>query len=63
MNTKYLCKKTVKFIYIEQKLYEKYPQFRNKNNYFLVNGGKVNKNISLKDNNIHDGNVITLYSQ
>ena len=63
MNTKYLCKKTDIFIYIEQMLYQKYPQYRNTNNYFLVSGGKVNKNISLKDNNIHDGDVITLWSQ
>ena len=63
VNTKYLCKKSVKFIYIEQKLYQKYPQCRNANNTFLVNGGKVDKNISLKDNNIHDGDVITLWSQ
>ena len=63
VNTKYLCKKSVKFIFIEQKLYQKYPQWRNANNYFLVNGGMVDKNISLKDNKIHDGDVITLCSQ
>ena len=63
INTKFLCKKSYKFAYIEEILYQKYPKYRNKNNYFLVNGGMVNRNLSLSDNKIQDKDIITLVHQ
>ena len=48
---------------MEEKLYQKYPQCRNPNNCFLVNGDKVNKNISLEENKIENKSKITLVRQ
>jgi len=45
---------------IEEIVYDKYPEYREYENYFLVNGRKVNKNKTLEQNNIKDKDVLTL---
>ena len=52
------CKKTDSFSKIEQKLYKKFPEYKDKNIYFLVNGEKIDVNKTLEENNIKDGDVI-----
>ena len=47
-----ICKNTDQFTKIETKLYKEYPEYGNLENYFIVNGNKINKYKSLKDNNI-----------
>ena len=49
------------FTTLENKIYEKNPNLRENENFFLFNGKKINKNKTLKDNNIKDNSVITLY--
>ena len=45
---------------IEQKLYEKYPKYRESENYFLVNGNKINKNKTIEENKIKNNDVLNL---
>ena len=54
------AKKTDKISIFENFLYEKYPEYKDTENYFLVNGKKLNRNITLEENNIKDNDILTL---
>ena len=60
IHTAIICKNTDKFVDVEQKLYDIYPKYKENVNYFLVNGNKINKNITLDKNNIKHSDVIIL---
>ena len=45
---------------IEDIVYKKYPEYKEYENYFLVNGRKINKNKTLEENKIKDKDVLTL---
>ena len=53
-------KKTDNFSKLENSLYEKYHQYRDTENYFLVNGNKLNKHKTLVENKIKDNDILTL---
>ena len=55
------CKKTDLFVSIEKKIYEEYPEYKNKECYFLAKGQLVEKNLSFEENNIRDKDIIILY--
>ena len=55
-------KNTTLFSDIEKILYKKYQHYKPFENYFLANGQKINRNLTLKENNIQDNIVITLGS-
>ena len=55
-----ICKNTDKFSKIENLLYEKYPEYLESENFFLVNGNKVNRFKKLEENGIHNSDIITL---
>jgi myosin heavy subunit len=55
-----ICKNTDIFSEIEVKLKNKYPNLKEEENYYLHNGKKINKNYSLQDNNIGDGDTIII---
>ena len=38
--------------------YDKYIEYKNKNNNFLIKGKSINKNKTLEENNIKNGDVI-----
>ena len=60
-----ICKSSDNFKNIENELYEKYPEYKkkeNEKNYFC-NGSKINKDISLEENNISNGNIIILFKK
>ena len=63
-NIKYsaICKKSDKFIRIEEEFYVKYPEYKyyKVKNYFSLNGKKINRYLSLKENNINDNDIIIL---
>ena len=59
-NYSLICKNTDIFNNIEIKLYEDYKEYYNTENYFTVNGNKINKNKNLDENNIHNNDVIVL---
>ena len=55
-----ICKNTQKFIELEKKLYNDYPEYSKYDNYFMINGNSVNKNKSLDENKIRNNDVIIL---
>ena len=59
-NYSIICKNTDLFINVESKLYEKFPDLKLNENFFLVGGNKINKYKSLDENKIKDNDLITL---
>ena len=55
-----VAKNTVNFSKLENSLYDKYPKYRDTENYFLVNGKKLNKHRTLEENQIKDNDILTL---
>ena len=55
-----ICKNTEKFITLEEKLYEDYPEYSKNNNDFVVNGNIIQKFKTLEENNISNSNIIIL---
>ncbi len=60
INFSLFAKDTDIFNKIENLLYQKYPSYIETNNYFLVNGMKINKYKTLKDNKIKNNDILTL---
>ena len=54
------CKDSDLFVRLEEKLYDEYPKYKDIETYFLVNGKKVLRFKSIKENNIKNGQVIML---
>ena len=54
----FICKNTHKFREIENMFYDKYIEYKNKNNRFLIKGKNINPSITLEENNIKSGDVI-----
>ena len=57
INFNTFAKKTDKFIKLESALYEYYPRYIDSENFFLVNGMKINKHRTLEDNKIKDNDI------
>ena len=55
-----ICKNTDKFNKVENRLYELFPEYSETENYFVVNGNKINKYKTLDDNKINDNDIIVL---
>ena len=55
-----ICKNTEKFIRLEEKLYNDYPEYSETNNYFVVNGNRIEKFKTLDENNIRNSDIIIL---
>ena len=60
INYSIISKNTVKFNICEGKLYEKYPNYAESENFFLANGNIIKKYKSLEENNIKNNDIITL---
>ena len=56
----FICKNTDIFSNIEAKLYQKYKEYSENENFFTVNGKKINKHKNLDDNEIKDNDIIIL---
>ena len=54
------CFKTDRFAEIEEKLYQKFDEFRETNNTFIVNGTTVLRFKKMSENNIKNGDTIQL---
>lgn len=53
------CKLNDKFCVVEDLLYEKYPEYKDSENFFLVNGNRINKFKTLEENGLkNDDNII-----
>ena len=57
-----LCKNTDIFSYVENKFYEKYPEYKNFDNYFILNGKRINKNRNLDENKIKNNDIIIIFN-
>ena len=57
-----ICKNTDIFKKLEKKFYEKYPEYKNTKNDFIVNGKKINKTKNLDENKIKNSDIITIKS-
>ena len=60
LNCVMIAKNTDLFAKIEVDLYNKNEKYKLTENYFLVNGKKINKHFTLKDNEIKNKDTITL---
>jgi len=47
-----ICKNTQKFAFVEQELYDIFPEYKETENFFLLNGEKINRNKTIEENNI-----------
>ena len=56
----FICKNTDIFSTLEIKLYSKYEEYKDKDTYFMSNSIRINKNLSLEENNIKDNAIIIL---
>ncbi len=54
-----ICKNTDIFSNIKNKFYDKYPEYKNTKNDFIVNGNKVDELKSIDDNKIKNSDIIT----
>jgi len=55
------CKNTDLFIREEERLYETFPQFKNKNTYFQVSTRGTKRFLTLDENGIQDNDVINMF--
>ena len=55
-----ITKNTDKFSKIENILFDKYPKYKDSENYFLVNGNKINRYRTFEENKIRNNDVLTL---
>ena len=60
INCPIICKNTEKFNVVENRLYEKFPEYKESENYFTFEGTKINKYVTLDENKIKDGDNILL---
>ena len=54
------CNSNTTFVKIEEKLYEEYPEYKGNENYFMVNGKRVDRFKTIKENKIQNGNPVIL---
>ena len=55
------CRLSDSFSKLEEKLYFQFSNLKNKNIYFIANGIKINRNLTLEKNKIKNGNHISVY--
>ena len=55
-----ICKNTEIFSRLEEKLYKEHPEYRDSFNYFCVNEKEIDRYKTLKENNIHNSDIIIL---
>jgi len=56
----FIIKKTDNFSKLECMLYEKYPKYKETENFFLVGGNKINKSKTIEGNKIKNGDIIVV---
>ena len=56
-----ICKDNDAFAKVESLLYQKYPKYKETEQYFIINGQKVNRFKTLKENGIKDSDVILMH--
>ena len=54
------CKNTDIFVRLEEQLYNEYPEYKDVNTFFTINGNTIKRFKTLDENNIKNTNVILL---
>ena len=54
------CKNTDRFVKIEEKIFNEYPEYKEYNTYLTVNGNVIERFKTLEENGIKDGNIIII---
>ena len=62
MNYNLMCKNIDLFIRLEERLYEDFPQFKEFETYFEVNGKRIKRFKTIEQNNIKTNNVINVFT-
>ena len=52
------CKNVDIFVRIEEKLYDEYPEYKDKETYFICGGNKIKRFRTLEQNNINNNSKI-----
>lgn len=60
LDTTINCSSSDKFSNLEEKLYQKFPEFRNENNFFISNGNLIQKDQTVSFNQINPGSPVIL---
>ena len=55
-----ICKNTDEFYKIESQIYKKYPEYTENENFFILNGKKINKYKTLEQNGVKNNDIIIL---
>ena len=55
------CKNTDIFVRLEEQLYEDFPEYKDKETFFMKNAKKIKRFKSLEENNIKKNDVLMLY--
>ena len=55
--------KSTIFAQIEDKLYEEYPEYKGNDNYFMINGKRIERFKTIKENQIKNGNLVILIKE
>ena len=55
-----ICKNKQKFNEVENLLYDKFPEYKDTENFFYSSGNKIIKSKTLEENNIENGQIITM---
>ena len=62
MNYNLICKNIDLFIRLEERLYEDFPQFKEYETYFEVNGKRIKRFKTLEQNNIKTNDIINIFT-
>ena len=62
MHYSIIGKNTDKFVRLEVKIYEDYPEYKDEEIYFMKNGEKIKRFKSLDENNIKNNDILMLYT-
>ena len=60
-NYNLVCKNTDLFVRLEERLYEDFPQFKEYETFFEVNGKRIKRFKTLKDNKIKTNDIIDVF--
>ena len=62
MNYNLICKNIDLFVRLEERLYEDFPQFKEYETYFVVNGKRIKRFKTLEQNNIKTNDKINIFT-
>lgn len=60
VNKAIACKYTDPFYFIEEEIFEEYPEYKNSKLLFTLNGRAIDRNKTIEQNNINNSDIILL---